>query len=91
MNFDDHDYGPIARSLNLESLKTLHTFNDVYFVKKVKSGLINSNLIESIFEAHRISYSLRATREFNIPNSPRNFFRFSTIPRLKTEWICTNA
>ena len=86
MNFDDHNYVPIVRSLNLEYLKILHSFNDVNFVKKVKSGLINSNLMESFFEARKISYSVGAAREFDVLNSPRNYFRFSTVPRLKTEW-----
>ena len=84
MSYENHNCTPIATSLNIETIKSLHTFNDVFFVKKVKSNLVNCEEFVSIFEARRIPYELRAAREIR-ENSPRNFFRFSSVPRLKKE------
>ena len=86
MQFDDHNYTPIAKSLNLESIKSLQTFYDVFLIKKIKSNLINCTDMSIIFEACFIPYGLRAYRELKEDNLPRNFFRFSTVPRLKRNW-----
>ena len=84
--FDDHNYTPIAKSSNLESIKSLHTFYDVFLIKKIKSNLINCADISIVFEARFIPYGLRAYKELKEDNSPRNIFRFSTVSRLKREW-----
>ena len=36
MSYENHNYTSIATSLNIETINSLHTFNDVFFVKKVK-------------------------------------------------------
>ena len=82
LNFDENNYTNIATLLNLESIKSLHTYN-IYFVRKVESNLINCGNVSGIFEARLIIYNLRAYRVLKKENSPRNSFRYSTVPRLK--------
>ena len=55
-------------------------------MQKVKCNFIKCEELKTIFEARAIPYGLRAFRVLKEDNSPRNYFRFSSIPRIKREW-----
>lgn len=86
MNYDDHDYTDIAQSVKLESLKSLHVFHDLYFVKKVKLNLISSPDVVDIFGDRSVPYNLRLVRQLNEETSDSNYIYFSTVYRLRRKW-----
>ena len=53
----------IARNLHFQSLKSIHDYHDLYFVKKVLIRLVNSVLIFELFCQRNVSYALRVSRQ----------------------------
>ena len=58
MNFMDYDYSGMDYDYS-ESIKSLHVYHDIYFVKKVMLNLLKCTPIEEIFVIRGINFSLR--------------------------------
>lgn len=86
MSYDDHNYCNLASSLNLESLKSLHVYHDLYFVKKVQLKLVNCEVITNLFVMRESHYNLRVFREFVEGSSVRDYIYYSSLPRLRRKW-----
>ena len=86
MHFDEHDYSEIALSCNLMSIRSLHIYYDLFFVKKVSLKMINCINTVNLFTKRNIHYNLRMVREFEKSNTQRNYIFDSTVPRLTRAW-----
>ena len=86
MSYDDHNYSDIAALIKLESLKSLHVYHDIYFVKKVQLKLVNCDDTFKLFVKRNISYDLRVTREFSEDKTIYDYIYYSTVPRLRRRW-----
>ena len=70
MNFMNHDCFSISQQLNIESIKSLTVYHDIYFIKKV---IIKCDIIIEIFAIRVIPYSLRTIRELEEKNTNKNY------------------
>lgn len=86
MSVVDHDYHELALSLQLESIKSLHVYHDIYFIKKVQLGLISCDSICNLFIERVNLYNLRVFRMYNERSSTRDYIFYSSVPRLRRKW-----
>lgn len=86
LSYDEHDYSELAVSLGLESVKSLHIYHDLLFVRKVTLNLINSECIMNLFVKRDVPYELRLVREMREMNTNKNFIYYSSVPRLRRKW-----
>ncbi len=86
MRFDDHDYTEIANKYDLSSIKSLHVYYDVYFIKKVLSGLVKSDEVCNLFIRRTLPYDLRQSNVLEQTFSSKNFVLNSASFKLKREW-----
>ena len=86
MRFDDHDYTPIRKLLNLTPLRTIFLKNDYILAYKIFHNLINSSTVNELFSERNLSYNLRNPRPLQSLNSTRDYINFSTPSRLRHLW-----
>jgi len=86
MRFDDHNYSVIASKYELSTIKSLHLYYDLFFVKKVLSGLIRSDDVISLFVRRVLPYDIRQSGELVQTFSSKNYVINSGSFKLRREW-----
>ena len=86
MRFDDHDYTPIRKLLNLTPLRTIFLKNDYILAFKISHNSINSSIVNDLFSDRNLTYNLRNPRPLQSSHSSRDYINFSTTFRLRHLW-----
>lgn len=85
-SYTEHDYSQFALSVNLESIKSLHIYHDVYFIKKALMGLVNCEGLLELLAKREVPYELRCVRQLIERGTHRNYIYNSAIFRLRRKW-----
>lgn len=87
MHYFDHDYSNISISLKLNTVQSVHTYNDILLVRQVLYGYINSQEMSRIFEERQTLYNLRGSKILTEKKtSSVNTMYHATTNRLRRLW-----
>lgn len=86
MSYLDHDYFEVASRFNIFTFKSQFEYNDVLFVKKVLLGLIDSDVIRSLFAHRHLDYNLLFSRYLHEPISRFNYTFNAVTNRLRRSY-----
>ena len=81
-----HDYGPLSKLLGINTIKSVHTYQDYIFVFKVFNGLINSEDVINLFSHRPNLFNLRTHNVFWEDKYGNNFDYNAIVPRLRRLW-----
>ena len=87
-SFDEHDYGNFSKDVRLCSLKSLHSYHDLLFVKRILgSSLPNlGDCLVKLFPFRINSFNTRSHRELFETNTSRDYIFHSSVFRLRRVW-----
>lgn len=86
-SFDEHDYSAFAKKVNLTSIKSLHNYYDMLFVKRtlfIESKRID--VIADLFIARESRIELRNPRPLREFFSNKDYVFYSVMYRLRRSW-----
>lgn len=92
-SFDNHDYSTFSESVKLCSIKSLHDYHDLLFVRKILSlplPNVGDTLIK-LFPLRENRFNTRRHRDLLEFNSNRDYVYHSVIFRLRRSWNLLNA
>ena len=82
-SFDDHDFGDFAAQVGLCSIKSLHDYYDILFVKKsMQAGA----LLSSLFLLRENRYNTRGHRQLEEKSTNKDYVFHSSLFRLRRVW-----
>lgn len=90
MQKTDHDYSAISKSLNLTTVKSIHNYNDILFVRKALYDSFNCLDIVNLFYKREIKYAFREPRVLTECTASSNIVFHSSVFRLRRLWNSTD-
>ena len=90
--FDDHNYGEFSRSVSLCSIKSLHSYYDLLFVKRILSLALPNlgDCLVNLFKYRENKFNTRGHRILLESNSSRDYIFHSSVFRLRRAWNSLN-
>ena len=87
-SFDNHDYHDFSESVGLCTIKSLHDYYDLLFVRRVLDRFFPSlgNCLIDLFPTSVNRYNTRSHRDLVEKSSSRDYVFHSSVFRLRRRW-----